>query len=335
MASTSLSRSSWDPYTVLDVNPKDPNCTCVGFGTYKQKRCGFPLHRIEQFHPSQRITAINCLDSMSKMHPSKIDSAALMVLAENTLCREWHKYQAFQKSNEWKARIELYLHEHSQKQAVVVVEPVRQLQYEVRDTKRLQNGGTAKDSDTSAQEIKATRLALEKVKADLKESETRCSGLIEKNSRLDEDHAAHSQDIASLKQQLTDSQKWARALALKADEAERLRKRLADEKVEEVDKLKKQMARRNANFTKDVAAKSTEISGLKARVRELEGLNQSYIESRSEDAVQVSRLREQDRKVELLTKQMEAVGRELEVREVCGTLLELLERGENCEGSFS
>ena len=259
-----------------------------------------------------------------------------MVLAQNTLCNH-HTRQAESKCEEWLEIIEDYL--HKQYQGLTTVTPSRQLKYEATDAKQLQNG-IAKDTDTSEQEIIATRLALEKVKAELEKSETRCSGLIDKNSQLDrereENQAAHSRTIASLtqqlmetRQQLTDSRKWARALeGQKVDEAERLRKRLANEKTEEVEKLKKQMAGRNANFIKDVAASSKEISGLKARVRELEGLNQKYVESKGEDAAQISRLQEQGRKVEVLTKQMEVVGRELEEREVCGGILFLnFERG--------
>lgn len=321
MASTSSSRSLWDPYTVLDVNPKDPNCTCVGFGTYKQKRCGFPLHKTEQFDPSQRITAIKCLETMSQMHPSSIDPAALTVLAENTLCRDWHRYQAFDKCNEWKARIELYIHERGLKEA-----PVRGLKYEITDARSLKSGIAKKDSDAVEQEIKKARLALEKVKAELEDSETRCSGLIDKNGRLETTHsretASLTQQLTESKQQLTASRKRTRNLeqqVVKVDEGERLRTRVADEKDEEIARLKMQMEGRNAEFERDGAARDREIEGLKARVRDVEGLNRRWVE----DAAQVPRLQEQERKVEQLTRQMEAVSRELEVREVgFGTFLE-------------
>lgn len=269
------------------------------------------------------------------MDPSRIDYPELMVLAQNTLCN-WHTGQAESKCEEWLKIIEDYL--HKQHQGLAAVSPTRQLKYEVTDAKQLQNG-IANGNDTAEQEIKATRLALEKVKAELEKSETRCSGLIDKNSKLDrereENQAANSRNIASLSQQLTDSRNWARTLEQqKVDEAERLRKQMANEKTEEVERLKKQlaaekteeveqlkkqMAGRNANFMKDVAAKSTENARLNARVKELEGYNQKYIESKGENAAQMSRLQEQDRKVELLAKQMEAVSRELEEREVCWT----------------
>lgn len=197
MASVSLSRELWDPCSVLDVYPNDPNSTCVGLAISTRRRCKWSF-KSEQFDPSQRATAVERLESIAKLHPSKITSAALYSLARNTLCRDFHQGQADAKSTEWKAKIQDYLQAHSERLALVSA--IGQLQCELHDTKQLQNG-IAKERDVSKQEVKETRQALET-------SQTRCSVLTEKLSKRDrqreEDQAANSRDVARLRQQLTE-----------------------------------------------------------------------------------------------------------------------------------
>ncbi|CAD6579307.1 MAG: hypothetical protein ASARMPREDX12_009124 [Alectoria sarmentosa] len=100
ITSISSSKDSWDPYKVLNVYPNAPNFTV-------------------QFDTSQRATTVKCLESMSDMHPSRITLAALSSLAQNTLCRDFHQWQAEAKITEWKAKIKEYLHEHSERLPVV------------------------------------------------------------------------------------------------------------------------------------------------------------------------------------------------------------------------
>lgn len=257
------------------------------------------------------------LKFMSAMHPSKIDYSTLMVLAQNTLCY-WHGSQADNICAEWEDAIEDYLRENSQSRAAVT--PVKQEPYEARDAKQLRNG-SAKVEATSEQEMTEMRHALGEVQAELEKSEARCSALLAKNSKLDrqqeEERASNarnidllrqnSRSIESVTQQLTNFQTWAKAQEeQKVEAAEQLKKRLA-EKADEADKLRGQLAGRNANFEKNVAASSKEISRLEARVKELEALNRKYADDREEDARQIARLREQDRKVEVLTKQMDTM----------------------------
>lgn len=276
MGSISLSRALWDPAIVLGVDPEDPECRCVGLAVSTKQRCRWPLYETNQFHPSQREAAIQRLESMSEMHPSNVDRAALIALAQNTMCREWHRKYAYDQSTKWIVKIQTYLDKHSQGPAGS--RPLTQLQ-----------NGFANDAHASERELQAARRALERVKAELDESENRCSGLIEKNGRLDRQ---------------------------REEEVERLRRQLAVEKIESG----KQLAGRNANFEKNVAASSREMDRLRARVRELEALNRKYDDSRGEDTARVSRLQEQSRKVELLTRQVEVVSRELEQREVGGSI---------------
>ena len=160
MASGSLSRILWDPYTVLGVNPNDPRSKCVGFAISKGKRCGWRFDS-DQFD-NQRGNAVKSLISMSGIHPSEVTTAALYSLAQDTLCI-FHPQQANAKSTEWKERIEDYLCKHSERRAVV-------------RAKQLKNG-SAKDKNASEKEIGETRQALESVTADLKASQASWSKL--------------------------------------------------------------------------------------------------------------------------------------------------------------
>ena len=118
ITSISSSKDSWDPYKVLNVYPNAPNFTCVGVGKSTGSRCRWSFNSV-QFDTSQRATTVKCLESMSDMHPSRITLAALSSLAQNTLCRDFHQWQAEAKITEWKAKIKEYLHEHSERLPVV------------------------------------------------------------------------------------------------------------------------------------------------------------------------------------------------------------------------
>ncbi len=107
MPATSFSTDLWDPYSVLDVNPNNPHCTCVGMAVSTGRRCRWSFAS-EQFSAYQRATNIETLKSMSNEHPSKITQEALFSLAQNTLCRDHHQPQAYDISSVWKAKIEGY-----------------------------------------------------------------------------------------------------------------------------------------------------------------------------------------------------------------------------------
>ena len=147
MASGSLTKGLWDPYRILEVNPNDSNFTCVGLAKLTGSRCRWPFNS-EQFNASQRDNAVKRLEYMSEVHPSEITPAALYSLARDTLCRDFHQWQADAKSTEWKAKIEDFLHKHSESPAVI--RAVRQLAYELPDAKQLLNV-VAKDRDASKQ----------------------------------------------------------------------------------------------------------------------------------------------------------------------------------------
>ena len=197
MASISLSRDLWDPRSVLHVDPIDPGSTCVGKASSTGRRCRWRFES-EQFDASQTAAAAKQLKSMAETHPSEVTSAALESLGRNTLCRDFHKGQAYAKSQEWKAAIETYSRQHSER--LTMANAVRQLQFELDDAKQLRSG-IARERDASEQQVKATRQALET-------SQTRCAELMEKIDRLDsqrkEDQAANSRGVARLRQQLTE-----------------------------------------------------------------------------------------------------------------------------------
>ncbi len=202
----------WDPYSVLDVNPNGRYCTCVGIASSTGRRCRWSFDS-GQFSTYQARTAADIMKSMSNMHPAKVTTATLYQLARNTLCRDFHQGQASAKSAEWKAEIDDYLR------------PVRQLQ-----------NGITKDEDASEQEIEELHETVERVTADLKASQFRCSGLTEK---WKEDQKTYSWDVARLKERLTDFRATAKAL---------------DDRNSEVRNLKKQLEGRNANHEKEIRA---------------------------------------------------------------------------------
>ncbi len=109
MAATNFSTDLWDPYSVLDVNPSDPRCTCVGMAYSTGRRCRWPING-ENFSAYQRSSATETLKSMSNVPPSKITQEALFSLAQNTLCRDFHQTQADAISRKWKAEIADYFH---------------------------------------------------------------------------------------------------------------------------------------------------------------------------------------------------------------------------------
>lgn len=118
MTSISSIKDFCDPYKVLDVYPNAPNFTCVGVAKSRGSRCRWSFNS-ELFDTSQRATAVRCLESMSKMHPSKITLTALALLARSTLCRDFHQRQAAAKVAEWKAKIKNYLHKPSERLRMV------------------------------------------------------------------------------------------------------------------------------------------------------------------------------------------------------------------------
>lgn len=246
MASVSFSRELWDPYRVLNIYPNDPGFTCVGIAKSTGSRCRWTFDS-EQFRISQRATVVKSLKSMSEMQPSDITPAALYSLAQSTLCRDFHQWQANAKSTEWKAKVEGYLREHSERPAVFTL--VKQLRYEPDGMEQLQNG-IAKLNDASEQEIK-----LERMTAELKTSQTRWSEMTENNNKLERDQAANSRDVAMLRLQLTEFQTKAKTL---------------DERNVEIEELRKQLEERNANFGKDIAAGRKEIASLKAKNQDRE-----------------------------------------------------------------
>lgn len=191
MASGSLSKKFWDPFMVLDVNPDDPHSTCVGFAASTGKRCRWRFES-DRFDTLQRDNAVKRLISMSEIHPSEANPAALYLIARATLCY-WHQNQANSKSAEWKERIESYLIDHSERLAGVGAKQLK--------------SGSARDKDASEKEIEETRQVLESVTSDLKELQAIWSELIDKDSKGDETQAAKSQDVALLWQKLTECRK--------------------------------------------------------------------------------------------------------------------------------
>lgn len=274
MASVSSSRDLWNPRTVLDVDPMDPDCQCVGEASTTGRRCRWDF-RSEQFNASQKAAAAKQLNSMAETHPSKVTSAALESLARNTLCRDWHKGQAYAKSQKWKAAIDSYSRQHGEQLTLAIA--VGQLQLDLDDGKQLRSS-IARERDAAEQEVKATRQALET-------SQTRCAELMEKIDRSDsqrkEDQAANSRGVARLRQQLTELRTSVKTLDQQLAASDR-----------EVAILKE--------------AKAVEEGKTKLGEREAEGLRQDLRESKARyEALQAESSRETRRLEELLEAERE------------------------------
>ena len=274
MASVSSNRNLWDPRSVLNVDPMDPDCQCVGEASTTGRRCRWDF-RSEQFNASQKAAAAKQLNSMAETHPSKVTSAALESLARNTLCRDWHKGQAYAKSQKWKAAIDTYSRQHGEQLTLAIA--VGQLQLDLDDGKQLR-GSIARERDAAEQEVKATRQALET-------SQTRCAELMEKIDRSDshrkEDQAANSRGVARLRQQLTELRTSVKTLDQQLAASDR-----------EVAILKE--------------AKAVEEGKMKLGEREAEGLRRELRESKARyEALQAENSRETRRLEELLEAERE------------------------------
>lgn len=49
------------------------------------------------------------LESVSKLHPLEVTTAALYLLAQNTLCRDFHQHQARTITTRWEEEVKCYL----------------------------------------------------------------------------------------------------------------------------------------------------------------------------------------------------------------------------------
>ncbi|KAF6241089.1 hypothetical protein HO173_000883 [Letharia columbiana] len=199
MASVSSSRDLWDPYRVLDVDPSSPYSTCVGFAVSTGSRCKWRFNT-EQFDTFQRATAVERLKAMSEMHPSQVTLAALYSLARNTLCRDFHQWQADAKSTEWEAKIEDYLlHEHNR--GLAVVRPVTQPRYRLDDATQLQYG-IAQDKHASEQEMKQLVGQMDVVKQDLAKRDRTIEQLGEQMDAVKYDLAKRDRHVEYLAKQV-------------------------------------------------------------------------------------------------------------------------------------
>lgn len=290
MASVSLSKDLWDVSSVLDIYPADPNCTCVGLASTTGSRCRWPLDS-EQFHPSQRFTAAKRLESMSELHPSAITSAALSSLAQDTLCRDFHRKQAGARVTEWKAKIENYLREHSER--LEVASAVRQLQCDLDDTKKLQNG-IAEERDASKREVEETRQAWESVSAELKALDQRNTKEVENvkeqleggKAKFERDIAASSQELRGLKESKTRLDKMTTANTLDIGSLKanvRYRDKTLDERArrseEEVEDLRRQLAASSGEVAMLKEAKASSEEKAKLSEKDAESLRQELHKS--------------------------------------------------------
>ena len=273
-ASVGLSRDLWNPRSVLDVDPMDRKCQCVGEASTTGRRCRWDF-RSDQFDASQLAAAAKQLSSMAATHPSEVTPAALESLAGKTLCRDFHQGQAYATSRKWKAAIDAYSRQHGERLTLAIA--VRQLQSELDDGKQLRSS-TARERDAAEQEVKATRQALET-------SQARCAELVEKIDRSDsqrkEDQAANARGVARLRQQLTELRTSVKTLDQQLAASDR-----------EVAILKE--------------AKAVEEGKTKLGEREAEGLRGELRESKARyEALQAEGSRERRRLEELLEAERE------------------------------
>ena len=324
MGSISPSRDLWDPRSVLNVDPMDPGCQCVGEASTTGRRCRWDF-RSEQFNASQLAAAAKQLNSMAETHPSKVTSAALESLARITLCRDWHGGQAYAKSQKWKAAIDTYSRQHGEQ--LTLANAVRQLQLDLDDGKQLRSS-IVKERDAAEQEVKTTRQALEtsqvrcaelmekidrsdsQHKQALETSQARCAELMEKIDRSDSQH----------NQALETSQARCAELMEKIDRSDSQRKEDQAVNSRGVAKLRQQLMELRTNVKtldqqlaasdREVAilkeAKAVEEGKTKLGEREAEGLRREILESKARyEALQAESSRETRRLEELLEAERE------------------------------
>lgn len=226
-------RNLWDPYQVLDIYPNSRNSSCVGLAKTTGRRCRWSFYS-EQYSDSQLATAVRQLDSMAAVHPSDVTPAQLHSLARNTLCRDFHQGQAYDVERDWRATIDAFVRENGE--MLALAGEVRQLAIDI-----------VREREAAEADVRKARQALEA-------SQSRCSDLVEKNDRLEGEHAASARDFALLKRQLVELQTDAKSLSGKVEQ----QKRLTDE--------------RHASFEKYAAAKSNEMKALRESKARLDGL---------------------------------------------------------------
>ena len=234
--SLSSRRNLWDPYQVLDIYPNSRNSSCVGLAKTTGRRCRWSFHS-EQYSDSQIATAVRQLDSMAAVHPSDVTTAELHSLARNTLCREFHQGQVYDVEREWRATIDAFVRENGE--TLALAGEVRQLAIDIM-----------REREVAETDVREARQALEA-------SQSRCSDLVEKNDRLEGEHAASSRDVALLRRQLAELQTDAKS---------------RDDLDSKVQQLKRLTDERHANFEKYAAARSNEMKALRESKVRLDGM---------------------------------------------------------------
>lgn len=290
------------------------------------------------FDPSQIAAAAKQLQSMSGMHPSEITLADLNSLALITLCGH-HKGQAGTVAKNWHANIESYLREQGER--LSITSAVRQLRSIIT---QLQSD-IAKDKDEYEREVQGTREAL-------KASQAHCSRLVDK---LEEEQAAHSKDLALLRRQteakIRDERHtgveqlkrqmekrnadFERDIAASSKEIQELKDskaRLDRDKVfaERLERSERESEREVGNMRQQLAASNREISilqeakslseeSLRKALHESnarnEALNRKISENQDEKPGLISRLQQQDGKMEGLVKKIDGLKLEMTERD--------------------
>lgn len=268
--SLSSRRNLWDPYQVLDIYPNRPDSPCVGLAKTTGRRCRWSFNS-EQYSDSQRATAVQLLDSMAAVHPSDVTTDELYSLARNTLCREFHQGQVDDVERRWRATIDAFVRGNGEMLAIDI-----EREREVAET-----------------DFREAREALEA-------SQSRCSDLVEKNDRLEGEHAASSRDFALLERQLAELQTDAKS---------------RDELNGKVEQLKRLTDERHATFENYADARSNEMRALKESKARLDGMmtTSSMEISSLKQKVQAldTRAERSEKEVKDLRQKLEASGREI------------------------
>ena len=264
MGSLNQSRDLWDPRSVLDVDPMDPDCQCVGEASTTGRRCRWDF-RSEQFNASQKAAAAKQLNSMAQTHPSEVTSAALESLARNTLCRDWHKGQAYATSRRWKAALETYARQHGERI------DVRQLQFELDEGEQLR-GSIARERDAAEQEAKATRQALEKMQFDLDDGKQLRGSIARERDVAEQEVKATRQALEKMQFDLDDGKQLRGSIARERDTAEQEAKatrHALETSQTRCAELMEKIDRSDSQRKEDQAANSRGVARLRQQLTEL------------------------------------------------------------------
>ncbi|KAI4185191.1 MAG: hypothetical protein L6R41_004277 [Letrouitia leprolyta] len=151
----------WNPYKVLNLYPERADFFCVGRSVSKGKaRCR------KRINTQEIWAACNILDRLAVEGPEDPNfQRRLQVLAQSTLCQDWHQDQVWQIVQDWRVVAQEWLDEKEelrklQKQAKAYQKKLRKLEARIDDRNRkLKKSKSAYQRESRSRQVLEVRLA--------------------------------------------------------------------------------------------------------------------------------------------------------------------------------